>query len=612
MIIRSIKIDNYKSFNHGDIIPFSKGYNVVVGKNDTGKSSLLSALTLQFGAMPHLSEITKPKHDSATDSGSKITITIEITRKEIVQHIEKEQSSFFHRLSNSLNLNNHQHVGRIEQYFNNIESITCEFIAVNGRMQSFQILKLPWEIDRHKMFRLSIEDGSIRCGNLGSGDNGLLFYLQLYEKFKREIYYFAPERYKVGNSSNGINAVLASDASNLPEVIDNLKSNRVREAKYIRLISEVFPEIKTITIENRQGNQVEIMLWGCNPENERKDLAVRLDMSGSGIGQVLAIVYVVMNSEDSRTIIIDEPQSFLHPGAIRRLFRVLDSYPQHQYILATHSPTVLSSIKNPSIVLLEKEKMETVSKTIDRNEVEHLREVMDKIGVRISDIFGSDDIIWVEGPTEEKIFPLLIDMSAKPATQFCAVKNTGDFTGKRAKLVFDIYDSISGGYRIIPPAICFIFDSENKTITQKEDLARRAKKPVHFLNRVMFENYILDAEAIAEIIRMRLDEYDIDGIEISTEIVDKWIEENFNNRRYYENEMINKDQIEELQLDGIVWVGKIDAAKFLKELYESILREKYRYDKMCDSVDIAKWLIERNKPMIIELKNEIEAMLQEA
>ncbi|MCK5034295.1 MAG: hypothetical protein KAS73_00255, partial [Candidatus Sabulitectum sp.] len=161
-------------------------------------------------------------------------------------------------------------------------------------------------------------------------------------------------------------------------------------------------------------------------------------------------------------------------------------------------------------------------------------------------------------------------------------------------------------------AICFIFDSENKTITQKEDLARRAKKPVHFLNRVMFENYILDAEAIAEIIRMRLDEYDIDGIEISTEIVDKWIEENFNNRRYYENEMINKDQIEELQLDGIVWVGKIDAAKFLKELYESILREKYRYDKMCDSVDIAKWLIERNKPMIIELKNEIEAMLQEA
>jgi len=47
---------------------------------------------------------------------------------------------------------------------------------------------------------------------------------------------------------------------------------------------------------------------------------VPLSESGTGVGQVLAILYVVFTSEYPRTIVIDEPQSFLHPGAVRKLF----------------------------------------------------------------------------------------------------------------------------------------------------------------------------------------------------------------------------------------------------------------------------------------------------
>ncbi len=43
------------------------------------------------------------------------------------------------------------------------------------------------------------------------------------------------------------------------------------------------------------------------------------------------MLYVVLTSRESRVIIIDEPQSFLHPGAVRKLFDVLKDFPQHQY-----------------------------------------------------------------------------------------------------------------------------------------------------------------------------------------------------------------------------------------------------------------------------------------
>lgn len=75
-------------------------------------------------------------------------------------------------------------------------------------------------------------------------------------------------------------------------------------------------------------------MWPVRKDTEREDLAVRLVDSGTGVGQTLGILTVVVASEPS-TIVIDEPQSFLHPGAIRRLFDVLRCYPQHQYVVVT-------------------------------------------------------------------------------------------------------------------------------------------------------------------------------------------------------------------------------------------------------------------------------------
>ena len=73
-----------------------------------------------------------------------------------------------------------------------------------------------------------------------------------------------------------------------------------------------------------------IKLWHIKQETDREDLAFPISESGTGVGQVLAMLFVALNSKYPRSIIIDEPQSFLHPSALRKLLEILkDSAVRH-------------------------------------------------------------------------------------------------------------------------------------------------------------------------------------------------------------------------------------------------------------------------------------------
>lgn len=49
MYISSIEIEVYRSFNKKEKIIFHKGINVIIGANNSGKTTVLKALDLVFG-----------------------------------------------------------------------------------------------------------------------------------------------------------------------------------------------------------------------------------------------------------------------------------------------------------------------------------------------------------------------------------------------------------------------------------------------------------------------------------------------------------------------------------------------------------------------------------
>jgi hypothetical protein len=196
------------------------------------------------------------------------------------------------------------------------------------------------------------------------------------------------------------------------------------------------------------GPSVELKIWNSDPINERPDLAVPLSQCGTGIGQVLAILYVVINSDGPHTIIIDEPQSFLHPGAVRKLMEILKEFRQHQFVISTHSPTVISATDPDTIALVRLEKGESRVELVDSIEARGLQVSLAEVGTRLSDVFGADSVLWVEGETEEICFPKILESCGKAqlmGTAILGVIHTGDFERRDPEIVLRIYERLSGG-----------------------------------------------------------------------------------------------------------------------------------------------------------------------
>src|SRR5689334_6607893 len=87
MHISRFQILNYKSFLETTEIEFRPGFNVVTGKNNAGKTSLLEALTLQFDGNPHRTVETVPYPGAPVPNASVVIFVLSIDRKELVRLI---------------------------------------------------------------------------------------------------------------------------------------------------------------------------------------------------------------------------------------------------------------------------------------------------------------------------------------------------------------------------------------------------------------------------------------------------------------------------------------------------------------------------------------------
>jgi predicted ATP-dependent endonuclease of OLD family len=140
---------------------------------------------------------------------------------------------------------------------------------------------------------------------------------------------------------------------------------------------------------------------------------------------------------EQATIVIDEISSFLHPAAAKALLRIIQTnYAHHQYIIATHSPEVLSTGNPATVHIVRRRGYDSDVKRVDLDKVDQLREVADHLGVSMTDFFGAERIIWVEGRTEELCFPFIYEKKFGELPRgliLTSVIATGDFNVKERR-----------------------------------------------------------------------------------------------------------------------------------------------------------------------------------
>lgn len=432
--------------------------------------------------------------------------------------------------------------------------------------------------------------------------------ISIFKSFVKNIYKFSAERLNIGTCVFENNPELKSDASNLAEVLCILQGKDPGGfAKFNELVSTVLPQIKWISVLHKDNSNVEIFVWTIDIKSRRDDLSFPLSSCGSGVSQVLAIIYILVYFEEPKTLIIDEPQSFLHPGAAKKLIEIINSYTQHQYFIATHSPDIITNASSSNIIKLEYQDYETVASVIDVKDIKQQQLLLTEIGVSLSDFFGADNILWVEEETEEKCFPLIFEKVSNKrlmGTKIIAVKNTGDLEGKRASIIFEVYRKLSEGASLFPPAIGFLFDPENRTEEQKKKWEDRSKKPVEFLSRRMYENFLLEPEAIAVVFNeeSEFSKNPLDKHPTSHQIKE-WIESKV------QEGWLNYDEKKQDCLKE-EWLIKVHGAKLLELLFREVSGSKLQFRKLKHSYRLTEWLVENNPSFLSGIAGELENMLK--
>lgn len=120
---------------------------------------------------------------------------------------------------------------------------------------------------------------------------------------------------------------------------------------------------------------------------------------GEGLSQLLIIADTMAQQTEPGILIIDEPETALHPTLQRRFIQALLDQEQFQVFITTHSNHILDIIHDELAIYRVHRDTQTQHRAVTR--LGHsAREVLSDLGVRPSSISAANCVIWVEGPSD--------------------------------------------------------------------------------------------------------------------------------------------------------------------------------------------------------------------
>jgi predicted ATPase len=574
MRLNKLRIVGFQSFADSGELAFADGINLIIGQNNAGKSALLRAIK----------EISDDRHRTPEAWEN---VRLPIPKSHVNVTVSGEDLRLFY-------LSNPGHVIPVPEDadYNHF----CDSMFSREKLHlSFMCTPWHWSgsYPGHGLFQSSgvnrygvqvdAANGTLSYNRSANGNDSIHQAVQF--TWTQKLFYFSAERLSLSQSSAAHANRLAPDASNLPSVLLTLNGDRGSIFdKLVEHLRQIFSSVGNISVRPKpeNANLIEIRVWPTE-DRQRVELSFPLANSGTGVAQVIAILTAVMTTENS-VIVIDEINSFLHPAAVKALLRIIQTdYGEHQYIISTHAPEVVS-FSNPSMIhLVKRDGYESSVRPLDLKRVEEFREIADNLGVSMSDVFAANHVIWVEGPTEELCFPYLYeDRLGQPlprATVFTSVSATGDFVSnsRNKKLIFDIYRRLSSAAASLRVGVAFSFDSEGLSARAKSDLRRESDDQVHFLPRRHIECYLISPLALSDFIASK-DLYRLENqAALTTEQVAAKL-----------NELAADPALAIPQWTGDLfdeaWTSQVDAAKLIARAVSELTEARVEFRKKNDTL----------------------------
>jgi putative ATP-dependent endonuclease of OLD family len=411
MFLKQLIINNYKSFPPKDsVIAFHSPKAAIIGKNNSGKSNILSVVDFLLGNKdPRYVGISKDSYFDAAkplrlsaflsfQDGSEI-YKLGIPKKYeaiLYKEFKSDKPAFVEIQYSDLPLEQVSETGvedAEESETEASEKKESKFkILIQGKYQIHQKVK---EIKTNLCKVIGVD--SLRNPKDDLSGSKWTVFGQLMKSVLEDSKRYGELKTALNNLNTLVEEVLAGE-----------KAEILKNAKLISFIND-------IKFQLTKDNQPSELLRNLELFVKDKDKFVHIDDTGTGTQSALIIsileIALKYKSSNSKIFFIDEPELFLHPLGIRYLgllFKEFAADKLSQIIITSHSPTLLSVFHPKEIIRLDKPN--------DYTEISQLphdfSDIDNKLARQLasgtsSEMFFADKVLIVEGETEFILFPKL-------------------------------------------------------------------------------------------------------------------------------------------------------------------------------------------------------------
>lgn len=403
MKLISFSAKNYRSISTAYKLPLNE-YTVIVGPNNEGKSNILKGLGLTLSLLTDSRSIRFGRHLASFSSRARFR-----GNNHTADYLRYNWERDF-----PVNLQASKPTGRSE--------FTCEFELSPLEFDEFKKktdinlttnLKIKVSIGKDRDLKLEV----LMHGKSKAGLNKKSIQISEFINDKLFLQYIPAIRTS-DLAINIVNGLLQKELSTLedkPEFKDVVKMIAKLQQPIIKKIStnlkksvsSFIPDVKNILIRNYEDIG-ELISASCRvyvDDGIETDLALK----GDGVISLTAISLLQDFSKETSSnkgliLLLEEPESHLHPKAIHNLKKVLyDIAGTSQVIITTHSPIMIERLNFKQNIIVQN------GKAISAGNISDIRR---SLGITMSDnllnaslvllVEGSEDIILLQSWIEEK------------------------------------------------------------------------------------------------------------------------------------------------------------------------------------------------------------------
>ena len=119
--------------------------------------------------------------------------------------------------------------------------------------------------------------------------------------------------------------------------------------KWIAHVRTALPDLRNIELVERPEDRHRYLMV-----EYKSGLKVPSWLVSDGTLRLFALTLLPYLHNFDATVLIEEPENGIHPKAIETVYQSLSSVREHQVLMATHSPTILSVAKPKDILCFSK------------------------------------------------------------------------------------------------------------------------------------------------------------------------------------------------------------------------------------------------------------------